>query len=91
MKALFVLIVISFTSVVVYAQPNIPDIHWKFYSSEKGDLKVPNGGVEQTSDAVFDIDKDGINDFIISERTHTPSLVWYKKNGKKFTIILFRF
>ncbi len=85
MKALFVLIVISFTSVVVYAQPNIPDIHWKFYSSEKGDLKVPNGGVEQTSDAVFDIDKDGINDFIISERTHTPSLVWYKKNGKKWS------
>ena len=73
-----------FAVLIVHAQPSLPDIDWKFYSSEKGDIPVPNGGAEQTSDAVFDIDKDGINDFIITERTKAPSVVWYKKNGDKW-------
>ena len=47
-------------------------------------MPVPNGGAEQTSDAVFDIDKDGINDFIVTERAKAPSVVWYKKNGEKW-------
>ncbi|MGQ9662807.1 MAG: FG-GAP repeat domain-containing protein [Kiritimatiellia bacterium] len=28
-----------------------------------------------------DIDKDGIDDFVIAERTQAPSVVWYKWNG----------
>jgi sugar phosphate isomerase/epimerase len=68
----------------VNAQPDYPEVFWKHYSSEKGDLEVPNGSEQQTSSIVFDIDKDGVNDFIITERVKAPSVVWYKKNGDKW-------
>jgi hypothetical protein len=56
-----------------------PDPHrWKHYSTESGDLPVPNSGNEQTASLVLDIDKDGIDDFVITERTTAPSVVWYK-------------
>jgi hypothetical protein len=45
-------------------------------------MPVPNDGQEQTCCVVFDIDKDGVNDFVVGERTRTPSVVWYKHNGK---------
>lgn len=63
--------------------PN-PKIDWKYYSTGKGDMQIPNGSDQQTSCVVFDIDKDGINDFIITERVKAPSVVWYKKNGEKW-------
>ncbi|MBD3266690.1 VCBS repeat-containing protein, partial [bacterium] len=44
----------------------------------------PNEGSQQTCCVVFDIDKDGKDDFIVGERTKTPSVVWYRFNGKKF-------
>ena len=77
---LFILLIVP----GVNSQPKIPEIEWKFYSTEKGDLQLPNGSEQQTSCAVFDIDKDGINDFIITERVKAPSVVWYKKNGEKW-------
>lgn len=56
-------------------------ISWKRYSSENGDMPVPNEGNQQTSSMVLDIDKDGINDFVITERTSAPSVTWYKFNN----------
>lgn len=47
-------------------------------------MDVPNEGSQQTSCAVFDIDKNGINDFIITERVKAPSVVWYKRNAEKW-------
>jgi hypothetical protein len=55
------------------------EVQWKHFSSKNGDLEVPNTGKQQTASAVFDIDKDGINDFMIAERTEAPAIVWYKK------------
>jgi hypothetical protein len=54
---------------------------WKHLSTATGDLPVPNGGTEQTSATVFDIDGDGVNDFVITERTTAPSVVWYRRTG----------
>lgn len=54
---------------------------WKHLSTANGDLEVPNKGTEQTSSIVLDIDKDGDNDFVITERTKTPSVVWYRRTG----------
>ncbi len=54
-------------------------LSWKRYSTETGDLPVPNEGDQQTSCLVADLDKDGINDFVITERTKAPGVVWYKK------------
>lgn len=44
-------------------------------------LPGPNSGNQQTACVVADIDKDGIDDFVVTERTRTPSVVWYKYNG----------
>ncbi|MFN0157321.1 MAG: FG-GAP-like repeat-containing protein, partial [Bacteroidota bacterium] len=55
-------------------------VAWDFRSTTQGDLPPPNvNGTEQTASIVADIDKDGWNDFVIGERTRTPSVVWYKR------------
>jgi hypothetical protein len=54
---------------------------WKHLSTRNGDLPAPNTGTQQTSATVFDIDKDGVNDFVITERTAAPTVVWYRHTG----------
>ncbi len=71
------------------AAEDIPAVKWKHLSTVNGDLEVPNAGSQQTAALVADVDKDGINDFLIAERTKTPSVVWYrkvKKGWKKYTV-----
>lgn len=55
---------------------------WLRKSSTTGDLPAPNAGQEQTCCVVFDVDKDGLSDFVVGERTRPPSVVWYKYNGR---------
>ena len=55
---------------------------WIRKSSTTDDLPVPNDGEQQTCCIVLDVDKDGVEDFVVGERTRTPSIVWYKYNGK---------
>ena len=54
---------------------------WRYYSTERGNIPQPNAGSQQTASLVLDIDKDGTDDFVITERTETPSVVWYKYKG----------
>jgi hypothetical protein len=64
-------------------------VEWKHLSARAGDIPAPNKGTEQTSATVFDIDKDGVNDFVITERTAADSVVWYQHSGntwKRFVI-----
>jgi hypothetical protein len=58
---------------------------WKHLSSAKGDLDPPGPGKQQTSSVVFDADKDGVNDFVITERTAAPSVVLYRRSAKGWT------
>ena len=62
------------------AQENL--INWVHISSKTGDIDAPNTGNEQTSTAVADFNNDGINDFVISERTQAPALLLYLRNSK---------
>jgi hypothetical protein len=57
-------------------------VAWRHLSSQAGDFAAPNTGKEQTSDAVLDIDKDGVNDFVITERTAAPAMVWYRRTPR---------
>ena len=57
-------------------------VKWTRYTSDNGDMEVPNKGNQQTSSLVADLDKDGINDFVITERTQAPAVTWYKKSVK---------
>lgn len=43
-----------------------------------------NGGREQTSCLVADLDKDGINDFIVTDRSVSPSVIWYRYNSGRW-------
>jgi hypothetical protein len=60
-------------------------VKWKHLSSVNGDLAAPNPGKEQTASLVCDIDKDGVNDFAIAERTQAPALVWYRRSASCWT------
>lgn len=76
-------------TVAIWSTAASADVSWTRKSSSTGDMPTPNDGKEQTCCLVLDIDKDGIDDFVIGERTRTPSVVWYKYNGKgwdKFVI-----
>ncbi len=43
-------------------------------------VEPPNTGKEQTSATVFDANKDGVNDFVITERTSPDSVVLFLRN-----------
>lgn len=58
-----------------------PPINWVHLTSKNGDIETPNDGKEQTSSMVFDIDQDGLNDFVISERSEAPAVTWFKRNA----------
>ncbi len=58
------------------------EFQWKHLSSASGDIEVPNNGDQQTAALMADMDNDGIKEFFITERTHAPSVVAYKYNGK---------
>lgn len=58
---------------------------WRLISTPNGELAAPNSGTQQTSATVFDIDGDGINDFVITERTAAPGVVWYRRTANGWT------
>jgi hypothetical protein len=60
------------------------DPGWQRKSTTTGDMPIPNEGNQQTCCVVADLDNDGIEDFVVGERTKTPSIVWYKYNGNQW-------
>jgi hypothetical protein len=58
-----------------------PVSEWVHLSSKDGQLPVPNGGSQQTASLVVDIDRDGADNFVITERTQAPAVVWYRRSG----------
>lgn len=52
---------------------------WKHLSSKNGDLPVPGNSTQQTAALILDVDKDGVNDFIIGARQTGPSVVWLRR------------
>ena len=54
-------------------------------SSRKGDLPAPGPSVQQTASLILDVDKDGVNDFIIASRREGPSVLWYRRGTDGWT------
>jgi hypothetical protein len=54
---------------------------WKRLSTETKDLPMTNGSNQQTSALVVDVNKDGVNDIFITDRSTAPSIIgmFYKK------------
>lgn len=61
------------------------EIIWKHLSSVNGDIDVPNESNQQTATALFDVNKDGKNDFFITERTAAPSVLCYMRTENGWT------
>ncbi len=59
---------------------------WLHLSSANGDLPSPAASSEQTAALVLDIDKDGLNDFVIGTRKSPgPSVMWYQRTADGWT------
>jgi len=56
-------------------------LNWTKLSSKKGDLPSPGPSVQQTGAMVGDLDKDGVNDFVITARESGPAILWYRRNS----------
>ncbi len=50
-------------------------------STSDGSLPPANGGTQQTATAVFDVNGDGVTDFLIAERTQAPAVVCFLRTG----------
>jgi hypothetical protein len=61
-------------------------LSWQHLSTTTGDLPVPSDSTQQVLALVLDVDKDGLNDFVIgARRTPGPSLVWYRREASGWT------
>jgi hypothetical protein len=58
-------------------------LRWRHLSSRHGDLPVPGESTQQTGCIVADLDKDGLNDFVLSYRQKAPALVWYRRTENR--------
>ena len=79
MKTLFFILV--FLPVFVLSQ-SYDTKNWKHITTAKNELEKPFPGNQQTSTLVTDVDNDGIPEIILTERTHSPSVVMYKRTGE---------
>lgn len=57
-------------------------IRWEYRSSQRGDLPAPGPGKQQTALLTLDINGDGCADFVIAERTDTPSVTGWLSSGR---------
>jgi hypothetical protein len=53
-------------------------LKWTHLSSAHNDLPKPGVSTEQTGAIVADLDKSGVNGFVLSFRQKPPALVWYR-------------
>jgi len=60
-------------------------VRWMHLSSRAGDLPAPLPGTQQTAGVVTDLDRDGVNDFVITERTAAPSIAWFRRGSRGWT------
>lgn len=70
-------------SLLLKAQSNSVKYSWKRISTEYGDIPLPNNGKFQVQCLVADFTKDGIDDFIIIEKTESPAIVLYTYIGNE--------
>jgi hypothetical protein len=59
---------------------------WAQLSSKTGDLPAPGKSQQQTGCLVLDIDKNGLNDIVITSRNAGSRMVWYQRSRAGWTI-----
>jgi FG-GAP-like repeat len=59
---------------------------WKHLSTKTGDLPAPGTSKEQTGCLILDIDKNGLNDIVVTSRLAGGAVVWYRREKLGWTI-----
>jgi hypothetical protein len=73
--------------IVLAAQTDGRDYpEWTHLSSKAGDLPAPGASKEQTGCLLLDVDKDGLNDIVITSREAGACMVWYRRGKLGWTI-----
>jgi len=57
------------------------ELSWKRLSTKTGDIPAPGPSAQQTGAMVGDLDKDGVNDFVITARHEAPAISWYRRTN----------
>jgi hypothetical protein len=57
-------------------------IQWQHLSTADGNIPLPWQSLEQTGALVADLNKDGLNDFVLSCRKQAPAVVWFQRTAK---------
>ena len=58
-------------------------IRWEHVSTRTGEIEFADVG-RQAASLVFDIDADGIDDFVVAGWSEKTSMVWFKKQGDRW-------
>ena len=61
------------------------NITWQHLSTEDGKIPMPWQSTEQTGALIADLNKDGLNDFVLSCRKQAPALVWFQRTAIGWT------
>ncbi len=72
---LLCLLVLPLSAAAAPKAGGIPQVNWKHLSSTKGDIPVPNLG-RQVATLILDIDKDGVNDFVVLSY---EKMAWFRR------------
>ncbi|MCB0046993.1 MAG: VCBS repeat-containing protein [Caldilineaceae bacterium] len=84
-------------SLPVQQIPNTPDtstaggaeVEWRHLVDGSETLPTPPGSTDQTASLVLDVDRDGVNDFIIGARREPgPAVVWYRRTARDWQIYI---
>lgn len=79
MKIRFTLL-IAFYFILLSSEAQISSsvkYRWTHISSSYSELEIPNEGKFQTNSLIADFNKDGKDEFVIAEKTESPSVVMY--------------
>lgn len=62
-------------------------VSWIHLSTTTGDLPAPPppAAAQQNAALILDIDRDGVNDFVIGRRGGAPSVMWYRRQAGGWT------
>jgi hypothetical protein len=58
---------------------------WEHLSSRNGDIPMPGSSLQQTASLILDVDKDGVNDFVIASRRSGASVWWFRRGAAGWT------
>jgi sugar phosphate isomerase/epimerase len=59
---------------------------WEYLSTANGKVPLAWTTTEQTGAMAVDLDKDGVNDFVVTCRVVAPSILWYRRNDKGWKV-----